>query len=464
MKDFHRRKFLRGLGGVAVGLPMLDAFRAHESRAANVTKKVYSVFMAQANGVAQAWDKEPEMFWPRAFGPLSDAVMGGTDVDRATSELKGYADKLLMLKLNFSFPGNGCGHSGGCNQMLTAAQVSKDPAGNKSLSMGESVDNRIARELTPGREPFAVYAGHKPAFIDDAMSYRGALQLRAADNNPWTAYQRLIGLGAASADATQAQALITRRKSVNDLLRTQIKDLQARTDLTTQDRSRLDLHFSSIRDIELNMIKQLGAMDVATLKAVDGKHQDNDKMEQVTRMQIDLIAFALASDMTRTSTLQVGTGNDGTQYTIDGVKQPSFHQISHRIYSDNAVGAPIADAFTLHHKIDRIHARHFKYLLDKLASYTLPEGGTLLDSSIAVWCNSIASGPPHSYTGVPFIVGGSGGGFFKTGQRPDLGAVTNNKFFNSVLAASGVRKADGSPVDDFGDPKNAKGLLTQVHA
>lgn len=449
-----------------LGLPALDAFRAHEARGQAVRRKVYSVFMMQANGVLQAWNKEPEMFWPRNPGPLADDVMGGADADRATSELRGYASKLIMVKgINFSFPGNGCGHSGGCNQALTAARVSDNPRGNKSLAMGESIDNRIARELTPGKEPLALYAGRKPAYIDDAMSYRGALQVRAADNNPWTAYQRLVGLNAmAASDPAQAQLLVARRKSINDLLRTQIKDLIARKDLSVQDRQRLDLHLSSVRDIELNLNKQLGPMDVATLQAINGHHMDNDKMPDVTRMQIDLIAFALASDLARTSTLQVGTGNDGTQYIINGVKLPSFHQISHRIFSDGVDGAPIPDAITMHHNIDRLHAQHFRHLLDKLSAYTLPEGGTLLDSTVAVWLNSLANGPPHSYKGVPFIIGGSGGGFFKTGQFVDVKSVGNNKLFNSILTAVGVRKPGGDPVDDFGDMTLQKGLLTQIHA
>ena len=77
-----------------------------------------------------------------------------TDADRAVSELAEFADKLLLVRgTRFAFPGNGCGHSGGGNQVLTAHKVSDDPMGNKSLAMGESVDNRIARELNRPAQP-----------------------------------------------------------------------------------------------------------------------------------------------------------------------------------------------------------------------------------------------------------------------------------------------------------------------
>jgi hypothetical protein len=465
MKDFARRKLLRGVGGIAVGLPALDVFRAHEARAQGAKKKVYSVFMMQANGVAQAQGKEPEQFWPTAFGPLSDATMMGADAVRATSELAGFASKLTMVKVNYAFPGNGCGHTGGCNQAMTAAKVSSEPRGSKSLAMGESLDNRIARELTPGREPLALYVGPKPAYIGDAMSYRGPLMLRAADNNPWTAYQRLIGLGgAAAADPAAAQLLVGRRKSVNDALRAQLRELQARKDLSMLDRQRLDLHFSSIRDLELAMTKQLGPMEAQSFMAVNGKHQENDRREAVARLMIDIVAFAFASDAARTATLQIGTGNDGTQYTVGGVKLPPFHQISHRIYSDGADGAAIPDAVNLHHQIDRIHARMYKAMLTKFSATTLPEGGSLLDSSIAVWMNSLSNGPPHSTRGVPWILGGSGGGFFKTGQYINVGSVNNNKLFNSILTAVGVRGANGAPIENFGDPSLPPGMLTAIHA
>src|SRR5690606_12123758 len=95
-----------------------------------------------------------------APGPLDSASLAAMS-DRATSELAPHADKLLLVKgLRFAFPGNGCGHSGGGNQCLTAARVSDDPAGNLSLAMGESIDNRIAAELnTDGTEPLTLYAG-----------------------------------------------------------------------------------------------------------------------------------------------------------------------------------------------------------------------------------------------------------------------------------------------------------------
>ncbi|MFN7134321.1 MAG: DUF1552 domain-containing protein, partial [Myxococcales bacterium] len=187
----NRRMFLKGVGGVVLGLPLLESL-GRTAHAQSNPRPRFAVFVRQGNGVVQAWGTEPEMFWPRSLGPLTPQSMAA-DADRATSELKDYADKLLLVRgTRFAFPGEGCGHSGGGNQVLTAARVSTDPRGNRSLAMGESIDNRIARALNPpGREPLTLYAGRKYGYLDEVLSYRGEKMLRGADRNPYTVYERM---------------------------------------------------------------------------------------------------------------------------------------------------------------------------------------------------------------------------------------------------------------------------------
>ncbi len=183
-------------------------------------------------------------------------------------------------------------------------------------------------------------------------------------------------------------------------------------------------------------------------------------MERVVRMQLDLIAFAFASDRARTATLQVGGCNDHTRYVIHGVEAPPFHYISHRVMSDGGEGEGIANAVELHHQIDRIHARYFKHLLDRLSAYSLPEGGTLLDASINMWINSISDGPPHSGDDIPIVLAGGAGGFLKTGVHVRSEGYTS-RVLNTIVTAAGVRKDDGAHVDDFGDPEG-KGLVDEL--
>lgn len=463
MKHRHsRRAFLRGVGTVSLGLPLLDVFSARQARAADVPR--CAVFVRQANGVAQAGNGEPERFWPKNLGALTKASLEA-DTDRAVSELASYADKLLLVRgTRFAFPGNGCGHSGGGNQVLTAAKVSDDPSGQYSLAMGESVDNRMANAINPDkREPITLLTGATEGYLPVVLSYRGPKQLRGADNDPFAVYMRMTGLS--GMDSALVEQISTRRKSVNDLVREQLKQLLGRSDLSSADRRRLDLHMSSIRDVEVKLSCSLPEMRQRELDGVNPVSGDN--YVKVTEMHMDVIALSFACDYSRVATLQMGQGNDGTQFSIlgfrNGEKLSRFHQISHRIFSDGSDGDPIEGAQEMHHEIDKMHARLFRYLLDKLSGYALPTG-TLLDQTVAAWTNDLGHGVSHNYENIPWVLAGSAGGYLKQGQYIDAGRVTHNQLFNTLLNAVGVRKADGSLVDDFGDPSLKPGQISGMLA
>ena len=452
-----RRKFLFGLGGVAVALPVLEGLAPRGAKAEGIAQK-FAVFVRQANGVVQKTSDEPERYHPAALGALNDASVGAGP---AVNELKAYYDKMLLVRgVSYAFPGNGCGHSGGGNQCLTAAKVSVDPAGNKSLGMGESIDNRIARELSPGVEPLTLYAGRMSGYINEVLSYRGAKDLRAAERNPFNAYKRLFGLPDVGAAAIERKALM--RKSVNDVVRAQMKQLLAKPQLSGGDRERLDLHFSAIRDLEVMISAKLPDTEITAMEKMSPNVANPDYIVDIARMQASIIALAAATGTIRAATLQIGDGNDATEFTIGGIRYPRFHQISHRIFSDGSAGDPIPDAVGKHHQIDRLHLQMFKVLLDKLSAYKLPTGGTVLDLGCAILTNDLATGPPHGYTNLPYVIVGGLGGYLKQGEYVDAGKVYNNKIWNTIGAGVGCKNSAGGPMDDFGDSSLAKGLIPQM--
>jgi hypothetical protein len=444
-----RRMFLRGLGGAALGLPFLEA----QARAASAPTPHYAVFLRQANGVAQADNGEPEQYWPRATGRMTRASLAG-DGDRALSELADYADNLLFVKgTTFGYPGNGCGHSGGGNQVLTAAKVSTDPSGNLSLAMGESIDNYLAKQFTNnGGEPLTLYSGPRYGYIEEVLSYRGPLDLRPAEDDPWNAYLRMVG------GVDTDGFLADRRRSVNDLLRGQMQRLLGRSDLSVADRQRLELHFDSIRDFE-TLSCSLSENEEQQMASLAGQGTLDDNRLTVAQLHCDLVAIAFSCDHVRAATLQIGDGNDATQYMIGGNRAPSFHQISHRIYSDGSYGDPIVGAIDLHHQIDRMHLQVYRHLLDRLAEHGI------LDQSIAVHTNDLGAGVSHTYRNVPFIIAGRGDGLLKQGQYVDLGGdVTHNQLLSTLISACGIRKGNGDLVDDFGDVDLPRGTLSALMA
>ena len=449
----NRRGFLTGVGGAVVALPLLESVR---SRAATPTKPIYSFFIRQGNGVQQAgYSTEPERFWPSALGALTKTGLAA-QTDRTLSILADHAPKLLLVRgTRFGFPGNGCGHSGGLNQCLTAAKVTGE--GKDSLAAGQSIDWFISQKMNPpGVEPLTLMSGPQSAYIAHGLSYSGPGQLRGAKNNPFAVYTSLMGV---SGSPEMLQQLATRRRSVNDLVRGEMQDLLAKPDLSASDRQRLDMHFQAIRDLEVGMACTMPQDKVMSMQAIGSAFEANDNRVKVADFMCELAALAFACDATRTGTLQIGTGNDQTRFYVNGVLQNTFHRISHRIDSDGGEGTPIPNADVIHHGIDRIFAGIFKRFLDRLDSYLGPSGGTLLDDSVVLWTNDLSNGPPHSYANVPQVMAGGAGGFLKTGQYIDAGNVTHNKLFNTIASAVGIRNSDGSNYDSFGDVTLQRGLI-----
>jgi hypothetical protein len=448
-----RRHFLRGVSGVLLALPVLEGLLPRAARA-EVAGSRFAIFVRQGNGVQQATpDGEPERYWP-SFEPgaLTKAALAA-DSERALSELWQYAERLTFLRgIRFNDPANACRHSGGGNQVLTAAPVSADEC-NSTLALGESLDNRIQAQLGgDDAEPLTLYAGRKTGYLDEVLSYRGPRELRAAERNPFTVYTKLFGLTTLS--AAESAELQASRKSVNDFVRGEMSALLARKDLSSADQQRLDLHFSAIRDFENAMKCALPGNGAGAFAVSDAELDDDDNIDALHKLHYDLLALTMACGAKRAATLQLGGGPDGTRYQVDGVTLPSFHAISHR--------DDLPDAALLHHKVDRKLLVAFKYLLDRLAERQTPSG-PLLDQGIVAYVNDLANGA-HSYDNVPYLLAGSAGGALKTAQYLDLGGVANNKVLNTIGAAVGCTNEAGGPLDDFGDPALEKGRLDALVA
>jgi len=80
----------------------------------------------------------------------------------------------------------------------------------------------------------------------------------------------------------------------------------------------------------------------------------------------------------------------------------------------------------------------------------------LLDKSVIMWTNHIADGPTHSFKNVPTIIAGNAGGYLKQGAYVDAGSVTNNRLFNTLIAAAVRDKLDWST--NFGDGEGTGGI------
>jgi hypothetical protein len=118
-----------------------------------------------------------------------------------------------------------------------------------------------------------------------------------------------------------------------------------------------------------------------------------------------------------------------------------FHALSHRETD------PVSRAKLV--KINTWYAQQLAYLMEKLAS--IPEaGGSVLDHTAIVWLNELGTGGNHGHERTPWVIGGSAGGFFKTGQLVSFPGEPHNRLLLTLCHAMGVA------TDVFGDPDYCK--------
>lgn len=477
MKMTRRHLVLGGLGGALLGLPWLESLRGRSALAQSAATPPFAIFFRQANGVAAQQDtneigQEPERFWPTATGPLTTETLA----DRALAQLAPRASQLLVVgNVNMANFNYGDGHARGALQLLTAQGPMVEGQGGNSEANGESLDHRIGRELNGnGNDSLFLYAGQTGGWLGGpCISYRGPGNRRSAITEPLNAYQALTGgaLGTASAapDATGSRRTL-RQRSINDLVRGQLRTLLARPELSSADRARLDLHLSSIRDVEISLACQLDEATERALSGVGDGLDDGDNVLAVARLHMDVAVLAVACGYTRSVSIQVGNGNDNSTRYRDpatGNLMENYHFISHRRQSNGDDGNIIAGSDLLHHEIDVQFAQTFGYLLDKLAAHELPDG-SLLDAGMAIWMNDLGNGPAHGSHNCPVVIGGSAGGVLRQGEyiRVADGSddPTHARVLNTIGAAAGLRKPDGNFIDDFGAPDQDRSVVDELLA
>jgi len=452
---FLRRHFLRGACGVAVGLPFLESLAPREARAADASPRRFVAFMTH-NGV------DMDRFRPTAMGAITAATLAGTGLEA----LSDYAAQLLVPRgIHTTPPGYttatpGDEHHKGMGHRLTCAPLDAVTR----YAQGISVDQVMAQALNPaGAPPLTLDVGSRKTGVYAHSSYTGPGQPVTGENNPWLAYQDLMGLS--GLDDDQIARITARRESVLDLLEDDFAGLSA-TKLGAADKQKLDMHLTSIRDLELDMIDSLvpcmlDATRVAELEALDPDTVGYDaNYAKIGRMQMDIVALALACGSTSVATLQWDNSVGGPIFGWDGIDHEySHHKLSHGNTQDDNSGGAVAGFLDMIHEIDRWYAGELAYLLGKLAAYT--EGdATLLDNSAVAWLHDLSNGLSHSYLDMPHIVVGSCGGYLQTGRHVQVSSgnmngqsdAGHNKLFTTIMNGMGMREDGGAPMTNFGDP------------
>ncbi len=464
-----RRHFLRGAAGVAVGLPFLEGLAPRGVSAAEGSNGCRFIGLMQSNGV------DVTRFWPTGeFGELTAGTLAGT----ALEVLGDYADRITIPRGIHTSPTNadpvvGDGHARGMAHRLTATPS----APGSTFSRGISLDQFIAQQLNPsGRPALTLQVGPQYGSVLGILSYLGPETPALGENNPWLAYQDLVGLSGLDEEALAR--IVARRESVLDLVSDDFDSLLARDDLSAHDREKLDMHFTAIRDLEIDMFEgglvpcEIGPELLGELQALDPNTVSLDaSFREITRLQIEVMVLAIACGATRAGTIKLGNGAGGPIYTWDGMDHAyNHHKLSHGNTQDDNSGSMVEGFEDMIHQIDQWHAAQFRFLIERLDSYS--EGdGTVLDNSSVVWMNDLSHGLFHTDTDMPYVMAGSCGGYLRTGQHIKVNEAAQTDFYSdmphnrlltTLANAVGCTAEDGGPVTHFGDPE--WGLAGEIDA
>jgi Protein of unknown function (DUF1552) len=488
-----RRQFLRGLAGVSVGLPFLSSLERRSLRAAVAAPPKRFVTFFTGCGI------DPSRFWPTS--PWDSALTSTSFNGTALAPLSAFRQKLLIARGIRTSPRgygrDGAQNSGAANDhnLGTAARLtSRSLSGSENYATGISVDQEMAKSLNPGgRAALTLGVGTHFGGADGNISYLSNGTPAAREGNPYAVYQLFMSPPTTTGGSN---LLLTRRQSILDLVKTDMDELKASSRLGQDDRTKLDMHYTAIRDLEVAMTTANGpgcmlmgdsAADISTVNPNTLTANANFRM--LGKLQMDVLALALACGYTNVATLMWGSGEGGPVFDWLG-HSPEHHLISHQVV-DYTSTTPLAGAADMLNQIDTWYAGQFAYLLAKLDAYD--EGnGTLLDNSAVLWTNELSEGKDHKYWDIPHVIAGSASGYLKQGQyikctshsqiggdgllldraasgnptAPDSGPpgdAPHNKLLTTLLNAVGATQSNGSAYTSFGE-LGASGEFTMLKA
>jgi hypothetical protein len=401
-KRIPRRTFLRGVG-VTLGLPLFDAMLPAQTPLSQTAAnpKSRAVFLYQMHGaVMQQWT-------PKELGAKFEFT-------RILKPLEPFREQLLVVSgLEVKTAGPAPGESGGDHVRSAAAFLSgarpKHTAG-ADVYLGTTVDQVIAKKIGQdtalpsielgiedvGYTGICNY-GYSCAYVN-TIAWETPTKPLPMEINPQVVFERLFGDGS---NATQRQIQKQRDRSILDSITHDVAGL--RRVLGPSDRARLNDYLDDVREIERRV--QLAGKAASDLP--DAPIGVPQSFDEHIKLQFDLIALALKTEMTRVATFMYGRDNTNTTHPASGVTV-SHHGASH--HGNKPEGY---EAFA---KINTYFIQLYAHLLDKLRS--TPDGdGTLLDHSIVVLGSSMSNPNEHDHAPVPMLIAGSASGRIQGGRH-----------------------------------------------
>jgi hypothetical protein len=454
---FDRRQFLRGAGGIAVGLPFLPSLLERTARAAG-TLRPRLFWMGTDHG--GCWDTnffpDPSTLMTQATvttghtvvsGPLTGTTANGqTTLSPVLNASSSLLTPSLIAKMNvlrgLDIPWY-IGHNTGLHLGNYARNDNNgnDGAAVTALGARPTIDQIMANSssfYTPSDlagttlQTMVINSGRQLSwgFSTPSQGVASAVQYIQGVDSSQQMFKSLFGnLTNSSSSSTPSG-----KPMVDNILASYNSLRQSNARLSSADKTRLDAHIAMLSQLETSLSATLSCTAPVAPTDDASNHPQTSSLANATaygQLWANLVVASFACGASRLGVLGWGDTSGFSSYTGSNWHQDVAHQ-----------WMTAQPQSWLTQSYQGFFQNVFLYLASQLDQIDDGAGGTLLDSTLLVWTQECGMETHEAY-GVPVVTFGGAAGALNTGLYCDYRDTTQTKAMISPVAPAGYQTYPG---------------------
>ncbi|MBM3792615.1 MAG: DUF1552 domain-containing protein [Acidobacteria bacterium] len=421
-----RRAFLKGLGGVSLALPALDAMGAEVTD--HLPRRFCAMYTANGMSLPNTDHGIDDWAWFPRQEKDGQFVFG-----KSTEPLAPFRNQLSFM--------GGMHHPSGpksdphtCSDMwLTGAPLYNPKPGTYNTA---GLDQVIAQHTKQHcRQPslvLSIDAGTGFLSRTGTISYSLEGRPIPAENSPRRIFDRLFK-GGDRGSLEFERAKLQRRIKLVDAVAESAKSFDRQ--LGRSDRERMEQYLTSLNEVESRLIASEKWIDIP-LKKQDYSHLNLDATNEgepadFYRTMFDLITLAFDADITRSVAFMLnredGMGISDT-FPIKLGLSKTHHNLSHATDKEGQLNFA---------KYDRFLATQVAYFFTQLNKYK-DRQGSLLDNTIVLFGSGAST--THNPVNIPTMLAGGVNMGLKHGQYWRNGESRMSNMYLSILRSMGIQQ------------------------
>lgn len=474
----HRRSFIKAVGAGLAALPFCRPIENSFAQSAGEQLPLKFIGIYHPHGISAEYFAMRDSDTESAF----DIVYENCSLqpfDDAATYGKSFKDKIIAIE-GIDLLSNANGHDS-ASTILTGSRIE-----GALKPQNSSLDQYLAVEQGLGGDTrvtsIALGVGDPDLTAGLSLSCGPGGEPLSKVIDPVEAFDILF-TGVVVGDDPDALAAAERQRrlgqSLIDFVRSDVERLKAR--LAAEEQQKLEQHLDSLRDIEKQFSSDSPGGGAAC--AVPSRPAAIEKLRRwnggepffdaITDAHIDILAQAIACDITRFSTLFLAD----LSYADNplGLPADNHGSVAHT-YSGTALGTGRTDAGNPTSWVPLARFNHYSYgkiarLMQRLDSFGV------LDSSLIYASTDMGDPAMHSTRNVASLIAGGTNGKFRMGRRIRIendcpasngwcqeGAADNTTVSNNKILVA-IAQAFGADIDAFGtqpNSANTDGALTEL--